>query len=133
MIFPKRSISNTLTALSRSEFLTTIVILDSEGFWEIIITLIPAFAKVANILAAVPGVPIILPPLISINPLLRILLTHFTVFFTEAEGDAVTKVPSLLVLNEFLIFIGIFLANRGSNVLGWICLAPNKAISIASV
>ena len=54
------------------------------------------FAKVANILAAVPGVPIILPPLISINPLLRILLTHFTVFFAEF--------PTILfkfVLNSF--------------------------------
>ena len=61
------------------------------------------------------------------------LLTHFIVFFTDVEGDAVTKVPSLLILNEFLIFIGIFFANKGSNVLGWICLAPNKAISIASV
>ena len=37
---------------------------------------------------------------------------------TDAEGDAVTKVPSLLILNEFLIFIGIFFANKGSNVLG---------------
>ena len=69
IIFPNSSISNVLTALSRSVFFTTIVILDSEGFWEIIITLIPAFASVANIFAAVPGVPTILPPRISISPL----------------------------------------------------------------
>ncbi len=74
-----------------------------------------------------------LPPLISISPLFRTLLTHFTVFFTDEEGEAVTRVPSFFTLNELLIFIGIFFVNRGSNVLGCICFAPKRAISIASM
>ncbi len=69
----------------------------------------------------------------SISPLFLTLLTHFTVFFTEDDGEAVTRVPSFFTLKELLIFIGIFFDNRGSNVRGWICFAPNNAISIASM
>ena len=92
--------------------------LDSEGFWEIIITFTPTLARVVKIFAAVPGAPTILPPLASIRPLLRITLTHFTVFFVAALGDADTSVPSFFRLKVFLILIGIFFDNRGSNVRG---------------
>ena len=43
---------------------------------------------------------------------------HGNVFFTEDDGEAVTRVPSFFTLKELLIFIGIFFDKRGSNVRG---------------
>ena len=116
-----------------SVFLTIIEILDSDGFDETIITLTFFSAKVVKIFAALPGAANNIPPLRSIRPIFRIAATHFTVFLVFADGEAVTSVPLLLFLKLLRIRIGIFLANNGSKVLGWICLAPNCAISIASV
>ena len=118
IILPRRFISSALTALSRSVFFTTIEILDSDGLCEIIIMFTPTSARVENIFAAVPGAPTMLPPLTSINPLLRIALTHFTVFFVPMSGVAITFVPKFFVLNVLLILIGIFFERSGSKVRG---------------
>ena len=71
-----------------------------------------------NIFAAVPGAANIIPPLRSIKPIFLIAETHLTVFLVAAEGVGVTIVPLFFTSNVLLILIGIFLWNKGSNVLG---------------
>src|SRR2546425_43632 len=61
IILPSRFISSVFTALSRSFFFTMTEMLDSDGLWEIIIMLTPAFARTEKIVAAVPGAPTMLP------------------------------------------------------------------------
>src|SRR5256712_12316279 len=91
IILPSRFISSVFTALSRSFFFTMTEMLDSDGLWEIIIMLTPAFARTEKIVAAVPGAPTMLPPLTSINPVCLIVLTHLTVFLVSACGVAGTS------------------------------------------
>ena len=79
-VFPNRLISSIFTALSRSGFLTTIEMLDSDGFDETIITLTLISASIVNIFAAVPGAANKIPPVRSINPMSLIADAHFTVF-----------------------------------------------------
>ena len=92
-VFPNKLISSAFTALSRSDFLTIIEILDSDGFDETIITLTLMSASNVKILAAVPGAANNTPPVRSTNPIFLIADAHLTVFLVAAEGDAVTMVP----------------------------------------
>jgi len=58
--------------------------------------------------------------------------THLTVFLVAVECDEVTYVPSFFTSNVLLTRMGFFFDSNGSKVIGWICFAPNCAISIAS-
>src|ERR687889_2138262 len=132
MTFPSRLSSKVVIALSRSVFLTSIEMLDSEGLCDIIIMLMRFLARVSNILAAVPGAPTIPPPLTSMRAVWRMTFTDLTIFCDSLLGFCVMIVPLCLTLNVLRILIGILVSMTGSSARGCMYFAPKSAISMAS-
>ena len=153
---PSMSLSRAATAPSMSRLLTTMLMLDSDGFCDIIVTLAPAPARVENILAAVPGSPASSSPRTSMSALPRSVLMHLTgpplaTAAAAAAGSATTSVPPGCAavaaagrrprplpppeppVEELRTRMGMPLPRSGSNVRGCICFAPNMAISMASM
>ncbi len=132
MTLPSRFSSRVVVALSRSLFLTTMEMLDSDGLCEIIMMLTRFLASVSNILAAVPGAPTMPPPLTSMSAVWRMALTDLTIFCDSLLGFCVMTVPVCLTLKVLRILIGILVSITGSSARGCMYLAPKSAISIAS-